>query len=105
VDVSIKQITVRALPRSFDAEYRRVVGENLFCGLWDSRLAGTNLDDATCSGAAEVELVVAHTAWRETRHVDEAFVVLLCREHAGYIGKQLTEAVELADGADLFRGR
>jgi hypothetical protein len=90
-------LTVRALPPSFDAEYVRRVGENIFCDEWDASLFMRTRSKETCSGNAEVE-IACHNIRHETK-----WRLLLCREHAGYLATQLAEAIELADGGDILR--
>jgi hypothetical protein len=98
----IRYLTVRALPRSFDEEYRRQIGENRFCDEWDLE-AEQKYGLETCAGLPEVELTIVRTVVRNHRSEDERINVHLCREHAGYIATQLREAIELVDGADILR--
>ncbi|HSV08548.1 MAG TPA: hypothetical protein VLI07_18675 [Candidatus Binatus sp.] len=91
-------ITVRVLPRSFDAEHVKHAGENIFCDQW----AGS-LDEDDCSGVPEVEIV--NRFHRRSGDVWEKWTLRLCREHAGYLARQLQDAITLADGGDIMRAR
>ena len=87
-------LRIRALPRSHDAQYKRVVGENIFCDEWDCR--AEERGEWTCSGRPEVEV----ECWSgRTRK----WCLLVCREHAGFLATQITETIDLADGGDILR--
>jgi len=91
-------ITVRALPRqSWDEEVAKRIGENVFCDRWDPLAEKHGVP--TCSGWCEVEVAV-----RSSDFVGKTSITMrLCREHAGYIARQLLEVIEMADAADVLR--
>ena len=99
-------IIVRVLPPSFDEEYAKHIGERLFCDEW-KLLSARNArgvivpveeDDEVpnCSGKPEVEIVFQPLGFRDRRRI------LLCREHAGYVERQIREAIALVDASDIF---
>lgn len=90
---------VRAIPRGFDAEHVRAVGENRFCDLWDDRVDGT-----PCSGVPEVEVTIWHRAYARGERTTTRlpFNTLLCREHASLLSHQIEECISLVDSRDLY---
>lgn len=78
---------VRAIPRGYAEEYRRVSGEHPFCERFDPIWND-------CDGRAEVEIRMPRG--RETR------TVFLCRECATSLAVQLRECVNMVDGGEVF---